>query len=243
MLGALLLGASARAQETKPSSERLLLGSRAAQAERVASTDSGTASVRAERKAQAEALRSRLRDGDFHPGDRITLWVNGEQSLSNTFTVRAGNIIELPGIGEVSLRGVLRSELREVLTREIGRYIREPQITVTTLVNIAVLGAVTRPGFYSVAPDAPLADVLMAAGGPSTTADLRRSKIVRGDSNVLASATMQKAFEDNRTIDEIAVQSGDQVVVGERTRRWGQTSAVLSLFAVLVPTAVILFRH
>jgi len=240
--GALLAATVAGAQETRPSTERLVLGSRAAQAESAASVDSDPQNIRSERRAEALALRNRLREGDFHAGDRITLWVNGEAALTNTFTVRVGNVLELPGIGEVSLRGVLRSELRDVLEREIGRYIKEPQITVTTLVNVAILGAVTRPGFYSVAPDAPLGDVLMTAGGPAANADLGRSKISRGGSDVLAKDQLQRALQTNKTIDDIAVQSGDQIVVGERTRRWGQLASVLTLVAVLSSSAVFLLR-
>lgn len=222
-----------RAQQSTGASERVILQSRVARAESAGTHET----VAVDRRSEA-----RLRDGDFHPGDRITLWVNGEAALSNTYTVRAGNVLVIPTLQELSLRGVLRSELRDVLLREIRRYIKDPEIQVTTLVNIAVLGAVGRPGFYAVAPDAPITDVLMTAGGPGATADFGRSRVVRDGADFVAAARVRRFLEANSTLDEIGVQSGDQIVVGERTHRWQNVSAVLGVTSLLATTLVLL-RH
>lgn len=226
------------AQQSTGGSERVTLQSRVARAESAGTRQTSGA----DRRSEADVLRSRLRDGDFHPGDRITLWVNGEPSLSNTFTVRAGNVLVIPTLQELSLRGVLRSELRDVLLRELRRYIKDPEIQVTTLVNIAVLGAVGRPGFYAVAPDAPITDVLMSAGGPAANSDFGRSHVVRDGADVANAARVQRFLEANSTLDEIGVQSGDQIVIGERTHRWQTASAVLGVVSVLA-TTLVLIRH
>lgn len=218
-----------RAQSTG-GSERVTLQSRVARAESAGTREAAAVDRRSE---------ARLRDGDFHPGDRITLWVNGEPSLSNTYTVRAGNVLVIPTLQELSLRGVLRSELRDVLLREIRRYIRDPEIQVTTLVNVAVLGAVGRPGFYAVAPDAPITDVLMTAGGPGANADFGRSRVVRDGADFVDAARVRRVLEANNTLDEIGVQSGDQIIIGERTHRWQNLSAVLGVASVLATTLVL----
>ena len=198
--------------------------------------------TRAERLAEASALRSRLRDGDFHAGDRITLWVNGESALSNTFIVRSGNVLAIPTLQEISLHGVLRSELRDVLLKEIRRFIKDPEIQVTSLITVTVLGAVGHPGFYTVAPNTPITDVLMSAGGPLASADFGRSRLVRGGADVGGGNQLRALLESNRTLDEIGFQSGDEIVVGERPHRWQSTSAVLGTFALLVPTLILVFR-
>lgn len=223
------------AQQSTGGSERVMLQSRAARAESAAAHDTAGIAHRSE----ADVLRSRLRDGDFHPGDRITLWVNGEPALSNTFTVRAGNILVIPTLQELQLKGVLRSELRDLLLREIRRYIKDPEIQVTTLVNIAVLGAVGRPGFYAVPPDAPITDVLMTAGGPGGNADFGRSRVIRDGADFVDAAKVRRILEANSTLDEIGVQSGDQIVIGERTHRWQTVSAVLGVVSVLATTLVL----
>lgn len=222
------------AQQSTGGGERVTLQSRVARAESTGTRETSG--------AQVNVLRTRLRDGDFHPGDRITLWVNGEPALSNTFTVRARNVLAIPTLQELSLRGVLRSELRDVLLREIRRFIKDPEIQVTTLVNIAVLGAVGRPGFYAVPPDAPITDVLMTAGGPSANSDFGRSRVVRDGADFADAARVRQFLEANSTLDEIGVQSGDQIIVGERTHRWQTVSAVLGVTSLLATTLVLL-RH
>lgn len=233
---------AAAADAQQSGAERAALEARAARAESSATGDSGAESARADRLAEAVAIRARLRDGDFHVGDRITVWVNGEPALSNTFTVRAGNVLAIPTMPEIPLKGVLRSELGDVLTREVKRFIKQPELRVTTQIQVAVLGAISRPGFYPVAPDAPLTDVLMTAGGPTASADFARSKIVRG-STVLANAKeLRRVLDANKTLDEAGVQAGDQIVIGDRPRRFDKVTAVVGLLSVAATTLILVRR-
>ena len=238
----LAYAAPSSGQQVANSSARSALELRAARAESVAALDSEAATVRAERRAEANALRARLREGDFHVGDRITVSVAGEPTMSNTYTVRSGNVLEIPAVGEISLHGVLRSELHDVLLREIGRYIKQPEIQVTMLVKVGILGAIGRPGFYGVAPDAALTDVVMTAGGPTGTTDFARSRIMRGASEFASADRVRRLLEENATIDQLGLQSGDQIIVGERTNRWQSLPLIVSVVSVLATTAV-LFSH
>lgn len=230
------------AQQVSNSGERVALEARAARADSVALLESDGQAARAERRAEAAAIRNRLREGDFHPGDRITLWVNGEAALSNTFTVRQGNVLAIPSLPEISLRGVLRSELRDVLFREIRQFIKEPEIQVSSSITVAVIGAVGRPGFFAVAPDAPLTDVLMTAGGPTANADLDRSRIARAGVDLATPAVFHSLLAANRTLDDIGLQSGDEIKITERTHRWQSTSAVLGTLVLLTSSSLFLFR-
>src|SRR5213596_640664 len=45
---------------------------------------------------RAAAIRARLADGDFQPGDRVLLRVDSEPALSDTFTVTPGRTLALP---------------------------------------------------------------------------------------------------------------------------------------------------
>jgi hypothetical protein len=242
-LALLASAAPSAAQQVANTNERVVLESRAVRAESVAKSDSETDAARAQLLAEASALRSRLREGDFHAGDRITLWVSGEAAMSNTFTVRTGNLLQIPSLPEISLRGVLRSELRDRLFQEISRYIKQPEIHVTTLVNVAVLGAVGHPGFFTVAPDAPITEVLMTAGGPTGTSDFGRSRIVREAVDIANPKLVRHYLDENSTLDDIGVQSGDQIMIGEQPRRWQSLSAALGLFALIVPATVVLLRR
>ena len=81
---------------------------------------------------------------------------------------------------DISLQGVLRSELQDYLTTQLARYIKHPDVQTTSLVRVAVMGSVTKPGFYQLPADLALADAIMIAGGPTTTADVDRTQVKRG---------------------------------------------------------------
>ena len=78
--------------------------------------------------AERLMLQDRLANGDFQVGDRIALIVLQDPTLTDTFTVKEGRTITLPNIPDISLHGVLRSEVQDYLTAELGKYLREPTV-------------------------------------------------------------------------------------------------------------------
>lgn len=238
----LLCAEPCSAQDTA-STERVALENRAARADLLARQDSVSKESRAALRSEAAALRARLREGDFRPGDRVTISVAGEPSMSNTFIVGDGKLLTIPTLEPICLQGVLRSELRDLVFREVSRYIRRPEIQVSTPINIGVLGAVGRPGFYAVAPDSPLADALMAAGGVTPNSDISHSRIVRGTAVFAGPDQFRHLLAKNSTLQDIGVQSGDELVLAEQTHHW-QTFLPSALGVVsAIGTTLILFRH
>lgn len=217
----------AQAVGTRPStahSTRAELDEALLQAERLATSRDSSSEVRARYSREASRLRERLRSGDFQPGDRVVLSVENDATLADTFVVRAGRRLVLPNVGDVLLEGVLRSELRAHLTQEIGRYIRNPNVSVNSLVRIAVLGEVGHPGYFAVAPDLLLSDVIMVAGGPTGTANLQNMSIRRDNAELLPREDVQQAISLGLTLDQLAVRAGDELVVGRRSDRSFQSA-------------------
>lgn len=174
---------------------------------------------------QAAALRARLREGDFRPGDRILLVIEGNVLVNDTTAVVAGPKIVLTDIGDIPLNGVLRSELQKHMQAQLVRYIKEARVRVTPLVSLSVLGPVGRPGFYFMPPDIPLTDAVMRAGGPASVADLGRSVIKRGPDELYDSRNTQTAFNEGLTLDQLSLRSGDQIVIGTQPNRSWQSIA------------------
>jgi len=88
--------------------------------------------MRAHARESMQLIERRLREGDFQTGDRVVLEVQGEPEMSDTLTVRAGRVVDVPVAGRVSLEGVLRSELQEAMESHISNYVRNPVVQTFT---------------------------------------------------------------------------------------------------------------
>lgn len=194
--------------------------------------------IKAELRAAADRVRARLDQGDFQPGDRVVLSVQGQPELPDTVPVEPGPKITLPVFGAVGLEGVLRSEISDHLTRELGRMIREPVVRAQGLMRLSVQGAVGRPGFYVVPADILISEALMLAGGPSPDADLQQLRIERAFQVVYAGQELQTAMTSGRTLDQLSLQAGDQIYVPPvRTSSFWPT---IGRYAFIIVTTVVL---
>jgi protein involved in polysaccharide export with SLBB domain len=188
-------------------------------AEQLASSTYGEPQLREQKRAEAQELRARLRDGDFRVGDRIVVSVSGDSMLSDTFTVRSGRTLHLPNLPPITLQGVLRSELQDYVTLQIGRQLRDPVVEAQPLIRLGLLGEVARPGYYFLTPDHLITDALMLAGGPTREADLTRTIVRRGATVRWERQELRTAVTDGTTLAQLDLHSGDEIIVGERRRR------------------------
>lgn len=165
---------------------------------------------------EVTVIRDRLKNGDFAPGDRIVIHVAQEQTLNDTFPVRAGRVLILPNLEEIPMAGVLRSEAQSYLTAQIAKYVKDPTVIVDPLIRVSILGAVTRPGFYTVRADMLASEVIMAGGGPVSNANLRKAVIRRNGIVVRDEKQLQVAFSRGVSLDALNLQAGDEVYVAEK---------------------------
>ncbi|MFN2564889.1 MAG: polysaccharide biosynthesis/export family protein [Gemmatimonadaceae bacterium] len=190
------------------------------------------------RAAEVANIRARLRDGDFQVGDAIVLNVVGVAQFSDTFPVRAGRVLQLPEVPPIPLSGVLRSELQPHLQRQIGRYVINPTVEAYSLVRVAVAGAVARPGFYEVRPDAPVSEAVMHAGGLARDGDATKMSVRRAGRTVIPEEQLRSFVAVGATLDDLNVRPGDELRVGERRRQnWLETARTLA-YVVVVATGL-----
>lgn len=245
---ALLLGRPLFAQTLAgdPASERLETRARleaAAQAAQGAHHD-----------AEALRYRERLAQGDFEEGEKIVVGIQvsglggpaGAPSAGiggvDTAVVRAGKMLQfakVPNVPPVSLEGVLRSELVETLTQHLSKYLRNPTVTATPLLRVAVMGAVTRPGWYSIPSDVALADVIMQAGGVNTDADMSNAVVRRAGGQLWRAKDVQLALAAGLSLDRLQLREGDEVFVPTR-RNWSLTNSIQVLSTAVA--AYVAFR-
>jgi protein involved in polysaccharide export with SLBB domain len=233
--GLLLAPAALPAQDVAASTDRALMTREELQ----------TLLARAERaggdqqRAEVAALRGRLREGDFRVGDKISLRTesslnlpqNLAEVLNATHTLREGKSLRLPNIPELSLDGVLRSELDSVVNAHLARTLRSVRVDAEPTLQVLVSGPVGKPGYLPVEPDMLVTDVIMAAG-PAGNADLRRSVVKRDGKEIVSRDSLQAAIRSGATLDRIDFRSGDELAVGEKsTRNWMTYLSVVSALA------------
>jgi len=200
---------------------------------------------RADCVRQGQMIRKRLAEGDFQSGHRILLFVVGDSALSDTFTVRADQKLQLPNLPELSLAGVLDSELQGYLETQLARYIRNPSVRAQALLRVQVTGDVANPGFYSVRTDTPVSDVIMNAGGPSQAAEVRKTELRRGNAVVVKKEGIQSAIRSELTMADIGARPGDELYVPAKPdgSRWAKIAGAVAVVTGIVWTIVYITRR
>jgi len=188
-----------------------------------------------------QTLEQRLEEGDFRMGDRLVVRVQSETTLTDTFTVRAQQILLLPDMAPLSLHGVLRSELEAKLLEHVSLYIRSPTLTAEALLRVGVLGAVVRPGYYNVPADQALGDLPAVAAGLAADADLGKIQVLRDGKEYWPKSDVRRAMASGQSLDVLGLKGGDEFVVGRRGAGIGPTIVVLSGVVTLATTAILLF--
>lgn len=152
-----------------------------------------------------------VREGDIL---HVRIWPNAE--LGGDFPVEESGFVSLPIVGQLRAAGRPLSEFRQELRELYGRAMKNPVVSVTPEFQVAVLGAVMRPGLYPARPTHTLSDVIGLAGGLREDAREDRVRLVRGGRVIEMAASA--AMGEGAGSAEMALQSGDRIIVPERKR-------------------------
>lgn len=196
--------------------------------------------IRGQARNELAVVRRRLSDGDFRVGERIAVRIAGQASIiDDTVTVLDSLIIDIPGIRRVRLHGVLNSELESRLLLEVAEVVRNPQVSARPLMRLAVLGAVSSPGFRAV-PSEMLVDQLLAnAGNPTATADLAKMRFMRADTVLLAGPEVIAAISNARTLNSLALRDGDVLHVPPAALPWDRAATLQIVGMFFMPLLTI----
>ncbi|MGH7713269.1 MAG: polysaccharide biosynthesis/export family protein [Gemmatimonadaceae bacterium] len=186
----------------------------------------------------AAAIRDRLRTGDFYPGDRILVRVLNDTTVSDTFTVKQGRVIDFITIPQLSLSGVLDSELLAHVKQHIAKYIRDPDVTVTPLVRLQLSGGIAQPGWYQFETDQTLSDAIMSVGGPGQNSELSKAVIKRGSQVLVDRGATARALRSGKTIGDLGLRDGDELFIADRPvaggNRWLTVLPIVSALLLTI---------
>ena len=104
----------------------------------------------------------------LNPGDKLTITVFDEPSLSGSFTIAGNGQVSMPLIGPVAAHGLTVDQFRRRLTRRLADgYLNNPKVTVEVANHrpIFVHGEVRNGGEFSYKPGLSFRDAIATAGG------------------------------------------------------------------------------
>lgn len=190
-----------------------------------------------------QAQRDATMDPPFQVGDRVVVSVQGEPALTDTFTVREGLILRLPTLPDIKLAGVSRAGIQSRVASAVAEYYRNREVHAATLVRIAVLGQVLRPGYYELSVDATMSDAIMTAGGPTAAANADNIVVRRVGVTMYAPARVRELLAHGATVTDAGIRSGDEIFVEDRQRRDWATVAQIAATLSTVVLSVIYAAH
>lgn len=153
------------------------------------------------------------------PEDVLDISVWKEPELTRQVLVRPDGGISFPLAGDIQAAGKTTSEIQQIITERLRRFIPEAVVSVSAAklagYRIYVLGKVNNPGQFVPGRYVDVLQALTLAGGLTPYASRGSINIVRRTGDQLA--TMPFDFgdvEDGRNLDQnILLESGDVVVV------------------------------
>ncbi len=155
----------------------------------------------------------------IQPGDLLEVSVWKEKDLQRELLVRPDGGISFPLIGDVDVRGKTVSQLRDVISQRLTRYIPDANVTVvvrqTSGHKFYVVGKVNRPGEFAAARSITVMQALSMAGGLTPFAAGRSIVILRrvGDVETAIPFRYGEVENGDHLEQNITLQSGDVVVV------------------------------
>lgn len=175
---------------------------------------------------------------EYHlrPGDVLQIRVWGREEFSGQFQVDETGTIQYPVLGEITTRGLTVAALREQVRDGLQQLFRQPFVTITPLFRMAVLGEVVRPGLYTADPTLSVTDVVAMAGGATRQGNMGKIKLIRGGE--LVTFDFEQEAVAGRTLAEIGVRSGDEVIVPRKFFTREDLLLVVSLLQVGLSIAI-----
>ncbi len=118
------------------------------------------------------------------PDDVIEISVQGHPEFSGKFVVSPQGKIQYQYIGDVSVEGLTKEQVKEKIKGMLAEYIHQPQVMVKILQfrskYIYVMGEVARPGKYPMKGSGmSLRDAIIAAGLVTPSAGMRGVRLIR----------------------------------------------------------------
>lgn len=159
------------------------------------------------------------------PGDAVKIQIWREPDLSGEFIVDEQGVVTFPLLGKRNVTQIPVVQLRDRLTEEYAKELKNPSVTITPLRRVYVMGEVNHPGLYTVDPTISLAGAVALAGGATPLGNLDNLRVVRKGTVILEKVSASS------TLSTVDIRSDDQVFVDRRG--WFDRNSTFAASALL----------
>ena len=169
-------------------------------------------------------------------GATLTTEASGLAAVGNGYNVSPEGLVQFPLLGTFNIAGMSETKAREELTRQLSKFIKDPQITLRVQSyragRVYIDGEVRTPGLLAIT-DIPmtLPEAISRAGGLMPAAD--RSAVVVTRNGITSVVNMPQLINLGVNPSRIMLVSGDLVRVASR-----EDTKVYVLGEVTKPTAM-----
>lgn len=158
----------------------------------------------------------------FTAGDglRITVALDTASFLNGIYPIDANGNIYLPIIGRYHVVSQNPEDFQEFLRNAYEQYLHYPEIQVTPLIRVGLLGGFTRSGMYYVEPQSSMWDLISMAGGTVHEKGLKKMRWERN--HKVLGKDMIPYLQSGKSLQAIGFKSGDQVWTPTNNRSFGE---------------------
>jgi polysaccharide export outer membrane protein len=149
---------------------------------------------------------------------RINVWKEPEISQPS-ISVQPDGMISVPLVGIVHVSNMTVSQIEEMLTTKLRRFIDKPQVTVTVVEvkskSVYLTGEVSRPGVYSLLSTTNVVQLVVRAGGLTPFAHRSSVVVLRNTNGVQErlKVNLTKVLRGDAPEQNIQLMPSDVVVV------------------------------
>jgi len=183
----------------------------------------------------------------FQRGDgvRVAVWRDPSREgvniqglgITGDYTIDSRGSIQMPLIGEIRVVGSTPEGLATAIKEKYSAFISDMIVICYPLIRISVLGAVQKPGSYFIERRTSLWELIEIAGGLDGQANIKKIQIQR--SGKIVAKDLMSGYEKATSLDELRIQSGDQVLVPGRSLITMRTIIEMTRFALGLATFII----
>jgi polysaccharide export outer membrane protein len=168
-----------------------------------------------------------------------------------TYMVDSQGNIEFPVIGKINTENKTTEELRDILKKEISKYVVNPQVSVkNTNYKITVLGEVNRPGTYNI-PEAQttVLEVLGLAGDLTIYGNREGILVLRNIDGTMTKERLDLTKADFINSPYFYLKQNDVIIVSpnetkQKTSRLDPNTGIyISVASIVVTILALIFKN